>query len=153
MTSLTTNQLMKTDRQPWRNRGDLNLSQGSSILTPYNLALLLIYDPFKWNFSSFILVFVPWKMRQFSYVDVWWFGNCVCFCWFCLCFVFCSKAVQSSNASLLVIDAIIDHTGERLLLISILCPVLFILPQRDLTTGNHGAEQKHRRPGRNGGGC
>ena len=25
---------MKTDRQPWRNRGDLNLSQGSSILTP-----------------------------------------------------------------------------------------------------------------------
>ena len=25
---------MKTDRQPWRNRGDLNLSEGSSILTP-----------------------------------------------------------------------------------------------------------------------
>ena len=28
---------MKTDRQPWHNRGDLNLSEGSSILTPLHL--------------------------------------------------------------------------------------------------------------------
>ena len=34
MTSLKANQLIETDRQSWRNRGDLNLSEGSSILTP-----------------------------------------------------------------------------------------------------------------------
>ena len=28
---------METDRQSWRNRGDLNLSEGSSILTPLQI--------------------------------------------------------------------------------------------------------------------
>ena len=32
MTSLKANQLIETNRQSWRNRGDLNLSEGSSIL-------------------------------------------------------------------------------------------------------------------------